>query len=73
MHELFSMYTSPGILTELMHLFLAEGLEPGDSDPQEDEDLEVHVFSMEEFYALQERGELRDAKTLMALFWLRSR
>ncbi len=72
MRKLWEVYPSPGILTEVMHLFLAEGLCAGEADPDEGEELEARVVSLAEAWKMQERGELRDAKTLLALLWLRS-
>ncbi|MDQ6826344.1 MAG: NUDIX hydrolase [Candidatus Eremiobacteraeota bacterium] len=73
LRELFQVYTSPGVLSELLHLFLAEDLRLGDSDPDEGEDLEVRVFPVPEVWNMLAKGELCDAKTLVALLWLRSR
>jgi len=70
--KLWEVYPSPGILTEVMHIFVAEDLTPGQADPDEGEQLEVRVVSVEEAWQMQDRGELRDAKTLLALLWLRS-
>lgn len=65
-------WTTPGFCRELMHIFVAEGVEAGEAAPAEDEELElVHVSVAE----LDRRlGELEDAKTLAGvLLYLRSR
>jgi ADP-ribose pyrophosphatase len=60
-----SIYPSPGFLREVVHLFLAEGLEEGESAPEEDEELELVRWPVAE---LGDRlAELEDAKTLVGL------
>ena len=70
--ELAAFYTTPGFCRERMHLFLAEDVERGDATPEEDEDLEVLRWRVEE---IPERlAELEDAKTLVGLLlYLRTR
>jgi ADP-ribose pyrophosphatase len=70
--ELAAFYTTPGFCRERMHLFLAEDVERGDATPEEDEDLEVVRWRVEE---IPERlSELEDAKTLAGLLlYLRTR
>lgn len=63
-------YTSPGILDELMHLFLAEGLE-GDPGPKmEGEIAELAFRRPEEVLQGISQGEIGDAKTLAAFSFL---
>ncbi|UFJ42876.1 NUDIX hydrolase [Brevibacillus humidisoli] len=63
-----SFYTSPGFADELLHLYLATGLQPGAAQPDEDEFVDVLELTMEEAKTLHETGEIRDAKTVLALF-----
>ena len=69
---LFSMYSSPGFCDERIHFFLAEDLTAGAAQPEDDEQFELRSWSVDEALALVERDELRDAKTQLALFWLRA-
>lgn len=62
--------SSIAVCTERIHLFLARGLHPGDTDPDEDEYLNLLVMPLDELYARASRGEIRDAKTLCALTML---
>jgi len=63
--ELAAFYTTPGFCRERMHLFAAEGVERGDASPEDDEDLEVVRWRVDE---IPERlGEIEDAKTLAGL------
>jgi len=68
-----TFYTAPGFASERMDLYLATQLSPADEDrltPDEDERLIVERMPWREALAAAERGELRDAKTLLALLWL---
>lgn len=60
-------YTTPGFCDERMHLFRATGLRPVPPSPEEDERLEAGTFTLEEARAMMARGEVREAKTLVAL------
>ena len=66
-------WTAPGFASELMHLYLATDLRPADGKrlgPDEDEHLLLERMPWREAVAAAERGELRDAKTILSLLWL---
>jgi ADP-ribose pyrophosphatase len=68
-----SFWTAPGFTSELMHLYLATDLRAADAGglgPDEDERLELYPIPFAEAVAMAERGELRDAKSLIGLFWV---
>ena len=68
-----SFWTAPGFASELMHLYLATDLRPADGErlgPDEDEHLLLERMPWRDAVAAAERGELRDAKTILALLWL---
>ena len=68
--ELGRFWTTPGFCTERMHLFLAEGCEPGTASPEDDEDVEILRWPRVEVE--RRLGEIEDAKTLAGLLlWLR--
>jgi len=60
-----AVYTTPGFCRELMHLFLAEDLQRGDANPQDDEEFELVRWPVGEIAA--HLGEIEDAKTLLGL------
>ena len=62
------IYPSPGFLTEVLHLFAAFDLTEGEMQPDEDEFVEVVRLPVAEVEAMAARGELHDAKTLVALY-----
>ena len=71
--HLTSFWTAPGFATELMHLWLATDLRPADGErlgPDEDEHLRLEPKQYLEAVAAAERGEIADAKSLVALLWL---
>ena len=63
-----AMYPSPGFLTEVTYLFAALDLEEGEMQPDEDEFVEVVRLPLAEVAAMIERDEIRDAKTIAAMY-----
>lgn len=59
-------YASPGFLAEWMQIFLAEGLTPGDTSPDEDERIDLFFVPLSELLRLIDNGEIHDAKTIIA-------
>ncbi|MGH9433438.1 MAG: NUDIX hydrolase [Terriglobia bacterium] len=66
---LFNFFPSPGILTERMHMVMAQGLTPGEANPEEDEQLEVRIFKPGELRKMLQEKKIEDAKTLVGLMW----
>lgn len=63
-----AFYMSPGILNERMHVFLAEGLSPGDPAREPGEEIENLVVPRDEALAMAADGRIADAKSIAALF-----
>jgi ADP-ribose pyrophosphatase len=63
--ELKAFWTTPGFCNEYMHLYLAEGIQSGEADPDDDEDVELVRWHVDELEAKLE--EIEDAKTLVGL------
>jgi len=65
-------WTAPGFSDELMHLYLATGLEPVDgyAGPDADERLDVERLPWREAVAMAERGDIADAKSIVGLLRL---
>ena len=66
-----SLYVTPGFCDEVMHFVHADGLSPGEPNFDEDERIVVQNFTIDEMMQLVRNGEIADAKTLLALLWLR--
>ena len=60
-------YSSPGFCTELIHLYLAEGLTPAQGQPDEDEAITVERLPLAEAPARVADGTIRDAKSVAGL------
>jgi ADP-ribose pyrophosphatase len=72
--KMAEFWTAPGFATELMHLYLATGIEGVSGDdrlaPDEDEHLELLQLPLAEALAMVERNEIRDAKSIVGILWL---
>lgn len=66
--ELGAIVMTPGFCDEVIHLFLARGLAYGSASPAENEVIEVEWAPFASVLQRALSGELRDAKTLVALF-----
>jgi ADP-ribose diphosphatase len=65
-------WTTPGFCRELMHVYVAEGVEAGEAAPAQDEELELVHISVADL--ARRLDELEDAKTLAGvLLYLRRR
>jgi ADP-ribose pyrophosphatase len=60
-------YTSPGFCDEVMHLFRATELIQGPARPEADERIACATLTLEDAVARMRSGEIREAKTLLAL------
>ncbi len=71
--KLGECFSSPGVLTEVLHLFLARDLAPADARPEEHEVFEASWIPLDEAVDLAASGQLRDAKSVIGLVWARER
>ena len=71
--RLTGFYTVPGICNEYIHLFLATGLTPGQTNREADEFLEVVTLPLDQALAMVRSGEIRDAKTIIGLLMMGER
>ena len=67
MTPLIEFYTSPGILTERMHAFLATELTPVGQNLQGTERISVHLLDVERVRRMLANGEFHDGKTIAVL------
>jgi len=65
--KLVEYYASPGFLGEDMKVFVAEGLLPGEAQPEEDELIEMRLVKMSELLKSIEKGGIMDGKTLSSV------
>ena len=60
--------SSPGVFTEVVHLFLAQRLSPLALRPEAHEVFEVHWRPLEDALRMARAGEIRDGKSLVGIF-----
>ena len=65
--RLVEFYPAPGISTERMILYLAEGLRPGRASPEVGEDVQTVVLSVSEAMARIRTREICDAKSILGV------
>ena len=72
--KLGEFYSAPGFTDELMHLYVATDLAAASADgrlgPDEDERLILEWRPWQDAVKAAEQGEIRDAKSIVGLFWL---
>jgi 8-oxo-dGTP pyrophosphatase MutT (NUDIX family) len=61
--------SSPGVLTEVIHVYLARDLTPVQAKPEEHEVFEVEWLPIAEAVDKASAGRLRDGKSLVGIFW----
>jgi ADP-ribose pyrophosphatase len=66
-------FASPGITTETMAVYLAEGLRRGKAQPEADEVIRKRMFSVFDAVRMILRGKIRDGKTIAGILWLKQR
>jgi len=67
--HLLTIYPSPGTSTERIHVFLAEDLRYRGARLEEDEAIETLWVPLSEALEMIRRGDIRDAKTIVALLY----
>lgn len=65
--SLGAYYSSPGVFTEVIHLYLATGLTPVAANPEASEVFEVEWWPLAQAFERACRGELTDGKTLIGI------
>ncbi len=74
--KIFEAYMSPGSVTEILHFFVAEysssmKVHDGGGIEHEQEDIEVLEIPIEQAIAMIANGEIKDAKTIMLLQYVK--
>jgi len=65
-------FPTPGFLEEKMYLLLAEGLTPGQAEPEDDEKIVARPYTGKQLEQMIRNGKLHDAKTIAGvLYYLR--
>lgn len=69
--KLFDFFPSPGMLTENMIIYAAEGLKEGAAEPEEDERITPEIFTLDQAEEMIRSGKIRDAKTIAGVLYYR--
>jgi ADP-ribose pyrophosphatase len=67
MKRLLSCYMAPGYSNEVIHLYVATGLEKGEKETEEDEEIAVEAVGFDETLRMIEENEIEDAKTIVGV------
>jgi len=71
--KLGKIYTAPGYCTEILHIYSARGLTPGNHNREEGEQgMEIFELSINEIEKMITNGEITDAKTIVGIFYLKN-
>jgi ADP-ribose pyrophosphatase len=65
--KLTAFYPSPGVLNEVLHIYVARDLTAGEMRPELDEQMDPHTVALTQALAWVHDGTIRDAKTMIAL------
>jgi 8-oxo-dGTP pyrophosphatase MutT (NUDIX family) len=66
-------FSSPGVFTEVIHVFLARGLAPCEASHEQHEVIETRWVPLEEAVSQAADGRLHDAKSIIGLVWAQTR
>jgi ADP-ribose pyrophosphatase len=66
---LFTMYTTPGFTDERIHLFMATGLERGETAHEADEFMTIETVTLSHALRMIQEGEIKDAKTALGILF----
>ena len=70
--KITEIYPTPGYTDEVIGIFYADEFEEGKLHFDDTEDLTSEWVQLGEVYKMMERGEIVDAKTLVALLWYKN-
>ena len=62
-------YTSNGISNEVAYVYLATGVELGDTRREPTELMEIRLVSVEEALRMAREGDISDGPSALALLW----
>lgn len=66
---LTTMYTTPGFTDERIHLYMATGLERGETAHEADEFMTVEAVTLSAALQLIQKGEIKDGKTVVGILF----
>ena len=67
--EFLDVFPTPGFLEERMHILLAEGLTAGEAEPEADEKIISHAYTVEELKRMMQGRKLIDGKSIAGILY----
>jgi ADP-ribose pyrophosphatase len=67
--QVYSMFTTPGFTDEVIHLFVASGLQRGEHAREADEFMTVETIPLSAALDMVKKGEINDAKTALGILY----
>ncbi len=71
--KILSFWPTAAFANEVIHIYVADRLKRGNANPDEDEFLSCETMPLKKIYREIDQGNIRDAKTLIALLAYRCR
>lgn len=68
--KLLPYWPTAAFSNEVIHIYVARGLKPGKTNPDEDEFVESRVWPLKKAITAARQGKIRDSKTVIALLSL---
>jgi len=65
--KLLSFWPTAAFADEIIHIYVATGLKPGKTNPDDDEFLRCEIWPVKKVFQAIKKGRIKDAKTLIAL------
>jgi ADP-ribose pyrophosphatase len=69
MEHLFTLLTTPGFTDERINIYMATGLERGDTAHESDEFLTIETMTLSFALGLIQKGEIQDGKTALGILF----
>lgn len=69
LEQLGEIWPAPGVSDELMHIYLADGLQADPLPGDVDEEIECQPMPLTELVSLVKSGQIRDAKSIIGILW----
>lgn len=68
---LLSFYSSPGFCNEILHAFIATGLQAGEAQREANEQIDNVTLSLDEALSAIRDGQIKDGKSIVTLLYYR--
>jgi ADP-ribose pyrophosphatase len=69
MERLFTLRTTPGFTDEIINIFMATGLERGETAHESDEFMKIETVTLSAALRMIQQGEIQDGKTVVGILF----